>query len=88
MLFIIYHCLIYAFVVKQMDHSNIVRNHEYTEVFQRIPFRLQLVYGVGHVLNDICASMWFTYLLVYFNYVLQFNSWQSGLVLFIGQVTK
>jgi Na+/melibiose symporter-like transporter len=23
-------------------------------------------YGLGHILNDLCASMWFTYLLVSF----------------------
>ncbi|MPC96962.1 Major facilitator superfamily domain-containing protein 12 [Portunus trituberculatus] len=28
-------------------------------------------YGVGHIFNDLCASMWFTYLLVYLHYVLQ-----------------
>lgn len=26
-------------------------------------------FGVGHVLNDLCASMWFSYLLVYFHKV-------------------
>ncbi len=26
-------------------------------------------YGVGHVLNDLCASMWFTYLLLFYHKV-------------------
>jgi hypothetical protein len=26
--------------------------------------RKKLGYGLGHILNDLCASMWFTYLLV------------------------
>lgn len=26
-------------------------------------------YGVGHVFNDLCASMWFTYLLIFFEKV-------------------
>ena len=26
-------------------------------------------YGVGHVFNDLCASMWFSYLLVFFEKV-------------------
>ena len=26
-------------------------------------------YGLGHVCNDICASMWFTYLLLFFQKV-------------------
>ena len=29
----------------------------------------KLGYGLGHVLNDLCASMWFTYLLLYFHQV-------------------
>ena len=53
---------------------------------RKLPLKLKLAYGVGHVLNDICASMWFTYLLVFFNLVLTFNSFMSGLILFVGQV--
>ena len=37
-------------------------------------------YGVGHVLNDLCASIWFSYLLVYFHNVLEFNNLYAGLV--------
>ncbi|XP_071543920.1 major facilitator superfamily domain-containing protein 12-like isoform X2 [Panulirus ornatus] len=43
-------------------------------------------YGVGHVLNDLCSAMWFTYLLIYFHHVLLFNNSLSGVVLLIGQV--
>ena len=24
------------------------------------------VFGLGHILNDLCASMWFNYLMIYF----------------------
>jgi len=41
---------------------------------------------VGHVLNDLCASMWFTYLLLFFQKVLYFNRTNSGLILLIGQL--
>ena len=30
----------------------------------------KLSFGTGHVLNDLCASVWFSYLLVYLQYVL------------------
>ena len=46
----------------------------------------RLAYGVGHVLNDICASMWFTYLLVYFHLVLKFSPVAAGTILLIGQI--
>ncbi|KAJ9577733.1 hypothetical protein L9F63_005726, partial [Diploptera punctata] len=53
---------------------------------RRLPLKLKLAYGVGHVLNDICASMWFTYLLVFFHLVLQFDSFMSGIILLVGQI--
>lgn len=54
----------------------------------RFSVRLQLAFGVGHVLNDICSSIWFSYLLIYLNLVLEFDSWQAGFLLLVGQVNK
>jgi Na+/melibiose symporter-like transporter len=31
--------------------------------------RLKIGFGLGHVLNDLAASIWFTYLLLYFHEV-------------------
>ncbi|XP_013787197.1 major facilitator superfamily domain-containing protein 12-like, partial [Limulus polyphemus] len=45
----------------------------------------RLAYSVGHVLNDLCASMWFTYMLVYLHYVLEFDNNFAGVLLLIGQ---
>lgn len=58
------------------DHNEIIR----------FPISLRLSYGIGHVLNDICASMWFSYVLVFFHLVLGFNSTLAGTILFIGQL--
>lgn len=70
-----------------MDQSSqYLISDEYTEVYRRLPFKLQIAYGIGHVLNDVCASMWFTYLLVFFHLVLQFSNSDAGLILLIGQV--
>ncbi|XP_072396360.1 major facilitator superfamily domain-containing protein 12-like isoform X2 [Diabrotica undecimpunctata] len=76
------HTLVSTFQRLKMEGMS----NEYTEVYRRLPLKLQLTYGVGHVLNDVCASMWFTYLLVFFHYVLQFSNFQTGLMLLIGQV--
>ncbi|KAM5193013.1 major facilitator superfamily domain-containing protein 12 [Mantella aurantiaca] len=46
----------------------------------------KLSYATGHFLNDLCASMWFTYFLVYFHSVLGFDSFNAGLLLLVGQV--
>ena len=46
----------------------------------------RLAYSVGHVFNDLCASMWFTYLLVFLQRVAGFSHFDSGLLLFWGQL--
>lgn len=68
-----------------MENEHIVTD-DYSEIIQRLPFSRKLLYGIGHVLNDICASMWFTYLLVFFHLVLGFNSISAGIILLIGQI--
>ncbi|KAM4708904.1 major facilitator superfamily domain-containing protein 12 isoform 2-T2 [Discoglossus pictus] len=51
-----------------------------------LPMCQRLSYATGHFLNDLCASMWFTYLLVYYHSVLGFDSFYAGLLLLVGQV--
>ncbi|XP_053317968.1 major facilitator superfamily domain-containing protein 12 isoform X2 [Spea bombifrons] len=51
-----------------------------------LPICQRLSYATGHFLNDLCASMWFTYFLVYFHSVLGFNSFNAGVLLLVGQV--
>ncbi len=46
----------------------------------------RFAYGVGHVLNDLCASMWFSYLLVFYHHVIQFSNEMSGYLMLLGQV--
>ena len=43
-------------------------------------------YGIGHVLNDLCASMWFSYLLIFFHKVVIFNNIDAGIFLLVGQI--
>ncbi|XP_041912977.1 major facilitator superfamily domain-containing protein 12a isoform X1 [Alosa sapidissima] len=49
-------------------------------------FCRRLSYAVGHFLNDLCASMWFTYLLVYYHSVLGFGNTYAGILLLVGQI--
>ncbi|XP_067413482.1 major facilitator superfamily domain-containing protein 12 isoform X2 [Emydura macquarii macquarii] len=46
----------------------------------------RLSYALGHFLNDLCASMWFTYLLLYLHAVLGYSSRHAGALLLVGQV--
>ncbi|XP_071451185.1 major facilitator superfamily domain-containing protein 12-like isoform X2 [Hetaerina americana] len=43
-------------------------------------------YGVGHILNDICASMWFSYTLLFFHAVLGMDGSVAGALLLLGQI--
>jgi len=46
----------------------------------------KLAYGVGHVFNDLCASMWFTYLVLFYHKVVMLDNLYAGLLVLIGQV--
>ncbi|XP_049455131.1 major facilitator superfamily domain-containing protein 12-like [Epinephelus fuscoguttatus] len=51
-----------------------------------LPALRRLCYAVGHFLNDLCASMWFTYLLVFYHSVLGFKNTYAGVLLLVGQI--
>jgi Na+/melibiose symporter-like transporter len=52
-----------------------------------IPFARTLGFGIGHHLNDMCASCWFTYLLVYLQKgSVSLPSGVAGAVFLAGQV--
>uniref|UniRef100_A0AAY4AVX7 Major facilitator superfamily domain containing 12 n=1 Tax=Denticeps clupeoides TaxID=299321 RepID=A0AAY4AVX7_9TELE len=51
-----------------------------------LPLHRRASYAVGHFLNDLCASMWFTYLLVFYHSVLGFQDTYAGILLLVGQV--
>lgn len=56
------------------------------EVQAPLPLLQRFSYATGHFLNDLCASMWFTYFLVFFHSVLGFSSSNAGILLMVGQV--
>ncbi|KHJ47745.1 transporter, major facilitator family protein [Trichuris suis] len=47
----------------------------------------RVAFGFGHVYNDLCASMWFSYLLVFFKKVLLFSGPAAGHIFLIGQIS-
>ena len=52
----------------------------------RLSKATKLGYGVGHILNDMCASMWYTYMLLFFHNVIQLSNTNAGLIVLIGQI--
>lgn len=53
-----------------------------SDVQRSLPVFRRLSYAVGHFLNDLCASMWFTYLLVFYHSVLGLRNTYAGVFLF------
>lgn len=43
-------------------------------------------FGFGHVYNDLCASIWFSYLLMFLKYVLSIPGGGAGGLMMFGQV--
>ena len=41
-------------------------------------------YSVGHVYNDLCATMWFSYLLYFLQNVIGLGSTESGMAILAG----
>ncbi|CAH8592094.1 unnamed protein product [Heterobilharzia americana] len=51
-----------------------------------LTWRLRLSYALGHVLNDLCASVWFTYTLVFFKFGIGIPTSMAGLIILVGQL--
>lgn len=47
----------------------------------------KICYGVGHILNDLAANAWFSYLIIYLTKVARLSNSHTGLVVMLGQVT-
>jgi len=41
---------------------------------------------VGHVHNDLCASMWFTLIIVFYQYIIHFHDALAGYLILLGQL--
>ena len=50
-----------------------------------LPLLLKAAYGLGHVLNDISAAMWFSYTLLFLQTVIGMEPALSGVMLLIGE---
>ncbi|KAM6310601.1 major facilitator superfamily domain-containing protein 12 [Podargus strigoides] len=50
-----------------------------------LALRARLSFAAGHFLNDLCASLWFTYLLLYLHAVLGYGHRLAGALLLAGQ---
>ncbi|XP_041975676.1 major facilitator superfamily domain-containing protein 12-like [Aricia agestis] len=71
-----------------------IKKEEIEEIDVSVPFKQRrwwwvsqrLVYGLGHVYNDLCAAMWFSYMMLFLQAVLQMRAVVAGAMLLLGQV--
>lgn len=74
-----------------IDHTGLNIDEEFTPrstiSYTPLNGHQKLSYGVGHVLNDLTASFWFSYLLIYLRNVLEFTGSYAGLLMLIGQIS-
>eukprot|EP00756_Hemistasia_phaeocysticola_P006907 Hpha_TRINITY_DN14045_c0_g1::TRINITY_DN14045_c0_g1_i1::g.44122::m.44122 len=47
---------------------------------------LKMAFGCGHILNDLCAAAWFSYMIIFFEKVACLSNSLSGALVLIGQV--
>lgn len=57
-----------------------------TKKKERLPLPQRAAHGVGHVLNDLVSSFWFSYLIIYLTKVVQLSNRHTGLVILLGQI--
>lgn len=53
---------------------------------KRLLLSQRTAYGVGHVLNDMCAAVWFSYTLLFFQVILGMQPVVAGIMLLIGEL--
>lgn len=58
---------------------------ETTHVVARCGGSQLCFYGLGHVFNDLCAAVWFSYTLFYFQIVLEMESTTAGTLVMLGE---
>jgi Na+/melibiose symporter-like transporter len=59
---------------------------EVSESISTLSLVQKLGYGIGHVSNDLCSTVWFSYTLLFFKYVLVMPT-EAGSYMMLGQLT-
>ena len=52
------------------------------ELLNQLTLKTRIFYSFGHIYNDLCASVWFSYTLLYFK--LNFDDSIAGMLLLLG----
>lgn len=58
------------------------------QMVSTISFWAKIGFGLGHVYNDLCAGVWFSYLLLFMKGALKMPGTEAGGMMMLGQVFK
>ena len=68
-----------------IDHDQ--ENFSTLTTYGQTPSNLRkLAYSIGHIHNDLCSSMWFTFLLIFYKEIIGLSALKSANLILIGQV--
>ena len=73
-------------MTKSERNEKSTSDSENSESASTLSFLAKVGYGFGHVFNDLCATVWFSYTLLYLKEVLMMPN-QAGSYMMLGQIT-
>ncbi len=60
--------------------------HPTSEMKYSLSFLQKVGFGLGHVYNDLCAGVWFSYTLLFMQGVLELSGSEAGFFVMLGQI--
>ena len=54
---------------------------------EHLPYAQKFSHSVGHIFNDLAASAWFSYLIIFLTKIAGLSNASAGLVILLGQIT-
>ncbi|XP_047532965.1 major facilitator superfamily domain-containing protein 12-like isoform X1 [Vanessa atalanta] len=84
----------YGATKSNVSVKNDIQDNNDEEIDRSIPYKRRRwwrinqnhLYGLGHMYNDLCAAMWFSYMMLFFQAVLEMRAVVAGAMLLLGQV--
>lgn len=71
--------------LKTKNEARSILQVDKTKVINQLSTKQVWAFSIGHVTNDIVASIWFNYTLFYLTNIVKLNNMYTGLTIFLGQ---
>lgn len=73
-------------VVSEAELINSSSNSDTVGDMRSLNVMEKLGYGLGHIYNDLCAGVWFSYTLLFLQGALRISAKEAGILVMLGQV--